>query len=292
MDLQLWAVLSAGISDVAQRVKRRPRDQHCTALIVRVHLWSVLHDRPASWACKSKSWNDRTRPPALPDQSTMSRRSRRADFEEFLTLLGKRMNGQHRDCLLKVIDGKPLELSHNSTDPNAAWGRGVSRKARGYKLHAIFSGNPMPQAFAITPLNTCEKQMAARLIKQVKGGGYLLADSNYNASWLFDHCNANNHQLLCPRQRPRTGLGHHPHSPHRLRALDMLESPARINPFGPQLYRRRTDIERDFSGLVCFGGGLMNLPPWVRRIWRVRHWVWGKLLINAARIHIKRCVAA
>jgi hypothetical protein len=32
---------------------------------------------------------------------------------------------------------------------------------------------------------------------------------------------------------------------------------------------------------------LATLPPWVRRIWRVRRWVWAKLLINATRIRIK-----
>ena len=61
-----------------------------------------------------------------------------------------------------------------------------------------------------------------------------------------------------------------------------------MNPFGPRLYDTRTDAERDFSGMVCFGGGLAALPPWVRRIWRVRNWVMSKLLINAARIRINR----
>jgi hypothetical protein len=36
--------------------------------------------------------------------------------------------------------------------------------------------------------------------------------------------------------------------------------------------------------MVSFGGGLAALPPWVRRIWRVRNWVWAKLLINGSRI--------
>jgi hypothetical protein len=68
----------------------------------------------------------------------------------------------------------------------------------------------------------------------------------------------------------------------------MLESPAAVNPFGTDLYERRTAIERDFSQLVCFGGGLAALPTWIRRIWRVRNWVMSKLLINAARIRINR----
>jgi hypothetical protein len=68
----------------------------------------------------------------------------------------------------------------------------------------------------------------------------------------------------------------------------MLESPAGVNAFGPTLYAMRTDVEREFAGLSCFGGGLAALPSWVRRIWRVRNWVMSKLLINAARIRINR----
>ena len=101
-------------------------------------------------------------------------------------------------------------------------------------------------------------------------------------------CHHHGYRLVCPRAKPGTGTRHHRVSPHRRRAIEMLESPAAVNPFGPALYARRTDVERDFSGLTCFGGGLTTLPPWVRRIWRVRAWVTAKLLINAARIRLNR----
>lgn len=292
MDLEFWTELSAAISDVDRRVKPNTRDTHPTARIVRVHLWSALHDRPTDWACRPRNWTGQTCPAELPDQSTMSRRMRRPDFDEFLTLLGQRLNGRVQPRLLKgllkVVDGKPLELPNHTTDRDAAWGRGVSRTSVGYKLHAICSGNPMPDAFAITPLNRCEKRMAFRMIKRVDGTGYLLADAHFDASWLFDGCRDHDHQLLCPRAKPHTGLGHHYQSPDRVRAIDMLEPPADVNDFGPSLYRLRTTIEREFSQLVCFGGGLTTLPPWVRRIWRVRRWVIAKLLINATRIRIQR----
>ena len=110
---------------------------------------------------------------------------------------------------MKVVDGKPLELPNHTSDPDATWSRGVSRTAVGYKLHAIFSGNPMPDAFAITTLNVGEKQMAARMIRRTEGFGYLLADAHFDASWLYDDCHAHNHQLLCPRAKPGTGEGHH-----------------------------------------------------------------------------------
>src|ERR687895_2446594 len=93
MELERWAELSAAISAVAVGFERHKRDQHSTALVVRVHTWAALHDRPVSWACDPGNWTPRTRPAALPDQSTMSRRTRRADVYKFQRLVGVRMNG-------------------------------------------------------------------------------------------------------------------------------------------------------------------------------------------------------
>lgn len=288
MELERWAELSAAMSAVAAGFGRHKRDRHSTALVVRVHTWAALHDRPVCWACDARNWTPRTRPAALPDQSTMSRRVRRADFEEFQRRVGVRMNGGPEASLVKRVDGKPLELPNHTADRDATWSRGVSRTSVGYKLHAVWSQNPMPDAFAVTTLNVCEKRMAARMVRRLRGCGYLLGDAHYDASWLFDYCHHYSHQLLCPRAKPGTGLGHHYVSPHRRRAIEMLESPGAVNPFGPALYARRTDVEREFSGLACTGGGLSTLPPWVRRIWRVRAWVTAKLLINAARIRLNR----
>jgi hypothetical protein len=288
MELELWTETSAAISSVAVGWKRRSRDRHLTALIVRVYHWACLHDRPISWACKPASWTSATRPEVLPDQSTMSRRTRRDDFEAFLKRLGERLNGKTTPAMVKVIDGKALELPNHTSDRDATWSRGVSRTSVGYKIHAIFSGNPMPDALVITTLNVCEKQMAARLIKRISGFGYLLGDAHYDASWLFDDCHTHHHQLLCPRAKPGAGEGHHYVSPHRRRAIAMLEVPKFLSCFGHDLYTLRTAIERDFSQLVCFGAGLGPLPTWIRRIWRVRAWVMNKFLINAARIRINR----
>jgi hypothetical protein len=288
MELERWAELSAAISAVTLGWKRHAKDRHSIALIVRVYLWAALFDRPISWACKRDNWRPRTRPAELPNQSTMSRRTRRKDFMEFLQHVGRRLNGKPLPGLIKIIDGKALELPNHTTDRDATWSRGVSRISVGYKIHAVFSENPMPDAFAITTLNVCEKKMAARMVGRLAGEGYLLADTHFDASWLFDYCNHHGRQLVCPRAKPGTGIGHHYVSPHRRRAIQMLESPAGINSFGRDLYDLRTDIERDFSQLVCFGGGLTTLPPWVRRIGRVRNWVMSKLLINAARIRINR----
>jgi len=291
MELERWAELSAAVSAVAADFGRHPRDTYSTATIVRVHLWAALFDRPTRWACRAVNWKPCTRPAELPDQSTMSRRTRRGDFELFLERVGKRLGGKAAPGLVRVVDGKPLELPNHTTDRDATWGRGVSRTSVGYKFHAVFSGGAMPDAFAVTTLAASEKDMAARMVGRLGGHGYLLADAHFDASWLFDYCRHHGFQLVCPRAKPGTGTGHHYVSPHRLRAIRMLEPPAGVNTFGPDLYARRTDIERQFSQLVCFGGGLTTLPPWVRRIWRVRNWVMAKLLINAARVRLNRKAA-
>ncbi|MFT3787730.1 MAG: transposase [Tepidisphaeraceae bacterium] len=251
-----------------------------------------LHDRPVCWACVPAHWTRATLPSVLPDQSTMSRRTRRVDYWDFLQRVGRRLNGKPADAASlvqrHVVDGKALELPNHSTDPDATWGRGVSRQSLGYKLHAITSGRPMPDAFAITPLDVCEKRMAGRMIKRIAGCGYLLGDALYDASWLFDVCHDHGRQLICPRAKPHTGEAHRYVSRHRRRVIALLETPATVNRFGKDLYASRTDIERAFSQLVSFGSGLGPLPTWVRRIWRVRHWVMNKLLVNAARIRINR----
>lgn len=91
-------------------------------------------------------------------------------------------------------------------------------------------------------------------------------------------------QMVAPRQKPGTGLGHRAHNAFRQRSLALLESACfGLGTFGPSLLARRRDIEGSFGRLTAFGGGLTCLPAWVRRPWRVRNWVHAKLLIDAAR---------
>src|SRR5687768_8747505 len=104
MELERWAELSAAVSAVAVGWKRRAKDTHCTALIVRVYLWAALHDRPVCWACKAGNWKPAARLEVLPDQSTMSRRTRREDFMAFLKRVGGRLNGKPVPGLVKVVD--------------------------------------------------------------------------------------------------------------------------------------------------------------------------------------------
>lgn len=288
MEREHWAELSRAVCEVAAGWRESRRYVHSTALVVRVHLWSALHDRPTSWACGPGNWDYRTRPAALPDQSTMSRRKRRRDFEAFMAAVGARLAGPASTALVRRLDGKALPVAAHSKDRDARWGRGAGQNADGYKPHAIWADRPMPEQWALTPLDVCEKRVARRMIKRLHGTGYVLADAYFDASDLHDRAAHAGLRLVAPRRKPGAGLGHCYQSPHRLRSIETTEPPAGVNGFGPSLRRDRVQIERDFGNLTSFGGGLAALPAWVRRIWRVRAWVHAKLLINAARIRCRR----
>lgn len=146
MEHERWPELSAAISDVGRSIRSGRRHTHDTNLIVRVYLWTVLHDRPVLWACDRRNWWPRARPKRLPSQPTMSRRTRAAAFDLFMDALGDRLRGSELAGLVKRIDGKALAVARHSTDPDATSGRGVGGMQRGYKLHAVWASRPMPDA--------------------------------------------------------------------------------------------------------------------------------------------------
>ena len=296
MERERWTQLCGAIRRVDASFQDSPRYTHRTAVIVKVYLYAAARDRPVSWACDRHNWDERDGPPPqlLPDQSTMSRRTRGARFDQFLREMDTRLAGPRGPGLVKRIDGKSLAVAAHSSDRDATWGRGPGQDCRGYKLHAVWAaGRAMPEQWAVTPLNVDERTVARRLVKRLEGTcGYLLADGLYEGDPLCRLCAAADHQLVANRRRPGSGIGHHPCGAARRRCIDLLEPPANINPFGPSLHRQPDEIDRSFGNLTSFGGGLAPLPAWVRRIWRVRAWVHAKLLINAARIRVRQRACA
>jgi hypothetical protein len=181
--------------------------------------------------------------------------------------------------LAALVDGKPVLVGGGSKDRDAKRGRGAGGLARGYKLHAIWAGRAVPEAWEVTPLNAAESVVARELVGRAGGGGYLLGDGNYDSNALFDRAAAAGYQLVVPLKHANAGAGHHYQSPSRLRSIELMRGR-----FGQSLHRLRGRIEGAFGSLVAFGGGLgCGLPAWVRRARRVRNWVWAKLLINAVR---------
>jgi transposase len=285
MERELWTALCALAAKFDNwQTPARYTDQ----LICSVYWWAVIHDRPVVWACDASNWPSELVRRRLPSQPTMSRRLRTAAVERLFSAVEQTFLVVSTVApLIMAIDGKPLPVGGPSKDADAAWGRGAGSVVKGYKLHAVWGVGPLPVAWALTPLNAREPRIAAKLVGDLPGSGYLLGDSQYDANYLYDAAAAADYQLLAPQQRPGA-LGHRRHSPHRLRGLELLRTE-----FGRELYRQRLRIERCFAQLTAFVGGLGPLPFWVRCFPRVKLWVHSKLLISAVhQVQLKQRAAS
>ena len=280
MERELWPTLYRYVRLTAQEVHQK-YVQIQPWVIVATMLWAALHDRPVAWACDPRNWSTtRLRPGRIPSESTMSRRADSVATGIFWRQLEQHLRQSGHPGLITFVDGKPLPVGGNSKDPDAHWGRGAGGLAKGYKLHAVWSSGVLPEAWEVTSLNVAEKMVAFRLMAELHYGGYLLADGEYDASYLYDRAFKQGYQLVSPcRKAKKPGSGKHYQSPHRLHCIDLLG-----HEYGQKLYQARREIERDFGNATAFGGGLAPLPAWVRGLRRVHTWVWAKLLINAVRI--------
>jgi hypothetical protein len=279
---QLWRLILAILATVDKRRKRAKQD-FSDEDIVKVFYWSVIHDRPISWACQRRNWPLYLRRQQLPSNTTMSRRLRSASVVALLDALERRVTAPTHPHLYWMIDGKPLAISGCSKDRQAGYGRAARSKAKGYKIHAITAVDGSVANWRIAPMNKDERVMAERLLKTTNLAGYIAADANYDSNKLHKVCDARgNRQFVSPR-RYGAGrkVGHRAQSPGRLRSIALLENPQ--PDFGRQLLKDRSAIERHFGNATNWGGGLTHLPPWARTYRRVRRWVQAKLALTALR---------
>jgi hypothetical protein len=282
MERELWPLLYRVVRQVGfdfdQKYVKIPG-----WVLVLTMLWAAVHDRPVSWACRDANWRTtRLRPTRLPSPATMSRRIDSIGIGLLWRAIEQRLreHSAERPALIAFLDGKPLPVGGASKDPDARYGRGAGMMAKGYKLHAVWAKRALPEAWEVTSMNASEGTVATRLLSQLNGGGYLLADGNYDGNDLFDQAYERGYQMLTPAPNQGTGRGHRYHSPHRWRSIHLM----RHTTYGPSVYRARIVIEQAYANATSFGGGLSPLPAWVRGRDRVRTWVWAKLVINAIRI--------
>lgn len=288
MERELWPLLYHELREAANDFRQK-YVQIPGWVLVAVSLWAALHDRPVAWACDGRNWGTTSlRPQKLPSPSTMSRRA----YSVGVGLLWRALQERLRrlgppPALVAMLDGKPLPVGGYTKDPDAAYGRGAGMMAKGYELHAVWSNGPLPDEWEVTSLRVGETTAAGGMLGRLRerGGGYLLADGNYDSSPLFDRAAEAGYQLVVP-MGANAGGGHGYQSLWRLRCVERMRGRARSD-FGPSLYRMRTGIERRFGNATAFAGGMGPLPAWTRRLHRVRIWVWAELLINAARMLIK-----
>lgn len=281
MERERWLFLFQRLCRVARGCERR-NVEHPDHIIIAVFLWAVTCDRAVNWATDPQHWPPRLRRFALPSQSCMSRRLNSPSVLALFDALAAELRRHDEPSAVRPIDAKPLPISRHSQDPEARFGRGAGGLDKGYKLYAIWpTGCVLPMSWSLEPMNASEPAVGCDLVKALSGRGLLLGDAAYDNNPLYQAAGDRGQQLLAARRYRRCrALGHHRHSPYRLRALSMLTED-RWRSFHRD---RRREIETRFGNLTGFGGGLTHLPPWVRRLKRVRLWVHGKLLLNAARI--------
>jgi len=293
MEHQLWKAIVDWLKRFGK--PRRSRETYSDVEIVKVHFWSVLHDRSIRWACNPANWPAHERRWRKPSHTRVSRRLRSPSAMELLQRIEQEVlapqNGNSE--LFWTLDAKPLPIGGCSKDRQAGYGRAAGSKAKGYKIHVIRGSDGSLAAWRLAPMNVDERVMAARMLRTAPIQGYIAADSNYDSNRLHEICDRRgNMQLVSPRRYgPGRGHGHRKQTVGRLRSKELLENP--MPHFGRQLLADRSDIERFFGNMTSWGGGLTHLPPWVRTHRRVYRWVQAKLILNRLkRLNIPTTCAA
>ena len=283
MERQLWKAIVQLLGKVF-KTKGEGRWRFSTKFVVEVWMWSVLHDRPVSWACNPENWPPHERRRIFPSNTTMSRRLRTQEVQTLLKAVEEQVLKPHGlGSIVWMMDGKPLTISGCSKDRQAGYGRATGGKAKGYKIHALIGENGTIAEWRVAPMNKDERVMGRRLLLSAQVQGYVLADSNYDSNKLHQICDSKgNTQLVTPRRYGKThGHGHRKQTRGRMRSKELLENP--FPEYGVALMKLRDTVERFYGSLTNWGGGLTHLPPWARTHRRVHRWVQAKLVLNAIR---------
>ncbi len=91
MDRSRWIIIRQAIHSEARRLGRLPRAQFSDALIVKLLLWAVAHDRPLCWACCREHYHGPMRPRRLPSVSQFTRRVKTDRVQQLLQRVHDRL---------------------------------------------------------------------------------------------------------------------------------------------------------------------------------------------------------
>jgi Transposase DDE domain len=292
VDRDIWIVLACAARAACRKLGRpRRRFDFSDRLIILLWLWATLHDRPLCWACRPSSYGSMFRPRRLPSVSQLCKRLNTERFERAKLILHEILSAKSRDDLLSYLDGKALVINDYSTDPDARNGIASGKFHFGYKLHARATKSGFLPEYRVLSLNEGEPNTARELLTQLRPGSLVLADCNYDSRYLYRAVADRGSALLTRlKGRSRQSNNLRKMGPARRAALQTWQT---IPNWCERAIHERDEVERIFAHLTSFGGGLGPLPPWVRRLSRVRRWVDAKIAIYHARLIVRqRTVAA
>jgi Transposase DDE domain len=294
MDRDVWAALMKVTRFVARGIIPSVRSPpYPDLLIVRMYLWGVHHDRPQSWAANPQHYHSRLfRPRHLPSVSRFNRRIKTPSVDAILQKVHEITAQVHRRSSVLCMDGKALTVSPVSKDLQATRGHIPGGFGKGYKLHAQVTEDLRITCWSVTSLHVAEQSVAMTFVVQHPVSGcLLLADSNYDSAPLYKAtAKAGITYLTHLRGQKQVNNGqHHPKTlqqmgPARRRAVTAWKQHPDLCRFVLSL---RDRIERTFSAVTCYGGGLGPLPAWVRTLERVRRWVGSKIIFYHLRLQAR-----
>jgi len=292
MDRRIWSIVTKAIVNVNRSIPGTGRTPtYSDVLVLRMYFWTVWHDRPLSWARDRWNYGRMFQPKRLPSRSQFCRRVKTQRFAVLMEEVFRRLSQRPECDSILFLDGKALPVSESTRDPEAKTGRGNGRFSRGYKLHALGTQDGRIKAFSVRPLNEHEVPVTERsLVQHIPSKALVLADGNYDSDNLYRQVHQRGAWLFTPLKGKRA------ESPGRLRRLSFARRTihdlwGRKKKLCWDAYRERGQIERIFSTLTSFAGGLSPLPNWVRRLDRVTRWVTAKVTIYNARLLARRDVA-
>ena len=287
-----WRIVLTEVKRVARRVGRPGRRRRFPDwLIVAMFLWAVAHDRCQPWACDRGHYTGAFRPRRLPSVSQFNRRVNGPRTRLILRRVHEALAGPVTATALSYLDGKPLPVGPASKDPDAAKGHVLGGWARGYKLHAWMTEDRRVPLWCVAPLNVDERPVARLLVAQVgrlSERSLTLADRNYDTHDLHKDLAARGGRLLVEPKGDPAG-GRHPVTLRQMGPArrELLRVRAAHPGLVRMVHRHRVNAEGILGNLCGYAGGLAPLPPWARRLYRVRRWVGGKIILYHARLRVR-----
>jgi hypothetical protein len=246
-------------------------------LIALIYFYAVHTNHSLRWASDRRHWPIWLQRLKLPSYSQICRRLRSGQVLALIRQINQELRQQLPRGRTKLGDGKAYVVNGFSKDRDATFGKVPDGWARGYKLHAILdAASAAIDAWSISGLARGEATVMRQLVQRLDlRGCVLLCDANYDSNPLYRTVDSCGGRLIAPRRKPGTGLGHRPHHPHRLTAIELLEG----NDDRRRAHaRHRAAIERGFANLGN-SIGLWALPNFVRRQYRVQQWILAKITL-------------